>query len=160
MAIYSEEQLQRATIEAREDAKHTVQDVQKFVTTSAATMLTLLFPVGYVVKLSTHGRILIFAAALLLCVCLLVAACCRLYCLGMEYLRRKAIADFLDNYEKYSIQLSSREQKRRLLVGKLWPLTFCANLSLLVYILALLVLLALLFQILFPTYFEYLLNHC
>lgn len=160
MAIYSKEQLLRASIEAREDAKNRAQAVQKFVSTLAATMLTLLFPVGYVVKLSKHGRILIFLAALLLCACLLVAVGCNLYFLRMEYSRRKAIKGFLDNYEKYSQQLSLKGQLRRLTVGKCWPLTVCANLSFVLFVLAIFVLLALLLQILFPSYFEYLLNYC
>lgn len=160
MAIYSKEQLLKAMIEVREDAKNTAQAVQKFVTTLAATMLTLLFPVGYVVKLSKHGRILIFLAALLLCACLLVAVICNLYFLSMDYRKRKAIKDFLENYDKYSQRLSPSKQTHRLIVGKLWPLTFCANLSLVLFVLAIFVLLALLLQILFPSYYEYLLNYC
>lgn len=153
MVLYSKEQLQRKTIEAREDMKNRAQDTLRWVTTLAATVLTLLFPVGYALKLSNHGRMLIFSSAVLLCGCLLAGVVCKLYTLRMVHRQAKAIRDYLRNYETYCTLLPPTEQIRRLTVGHVWPLETCATLSLFLFVAALLVLLALLFEILFPLEF-------
>lgn len=147
---YTKEQITRELDKSRTSLLSTAQDVQRLVLTLSATMLTILFPVGYVLKLSTPGRILLAVCVLLLSGCLLAGIAAAGYKIRMEGLRNKRLRDFRKNYEKYTEQYPITEQMRRLQVDRSSLPTALATVSAILFVCAVTSLCALLCLILFP----------
>ena len=149
MAIYTKDYLRRALQEYNASVKHTMQVVLQWVTPLAATMLSLLCPVCYAVELSTHGRILICGASLLLLLCLLVAIRANLYLVRMGEESIGSVSDFLKHYEEYNLLYDEKEQMRLLQGGDIMKTIKYARIALKLFAAALLLLFSVLLQILF-----------
>ena len=146
---YTYKQLNREFNFVQENRRKLQSDVQKIELTLAATLMTILFPLGYVLELSGHNRIALIVALFFLCASLLSGLLSVRATLREWGIIQTTLSNCLNNYERWFSLLPVEDQQRQLEVHQSKTHKFLAKFSSICLVLGIGVLFFLLCLILF-----------